>query len=318
MQLKHIPKVNFCQLPTPLIYLRRLSERFGANIFIKRDDLTGGLFGGNKERMLEYILARAQNSTVVVTVGTENSNHCRLTASCANKLGLKTELVIIKSTQGGASSVNAAWLKQLGAIMHATSKRDVPETIERCLASLLKRGEKPYFIPAGGHTKEGVFAYAAAAIEAHEQFKAHNINPDYIVVPAGTGTTQAGLVLGMRALGRESRIVGISVARDAERCVSEIMGITEEARAELALPYVPQEAVILYDEYIGAGYGIPTKESEEAVETVASCEGIPVDPTYNAKAFAGLFDLLRKKKLGGTVVYWLTGGLLNSNFIKNK
>jgi len=308
-------RLKVAHLPTPLEELDAISRRFkGARIMMKRDDLTGHSFGGNKERKLEFIMADVlqKKATTAVTIGTIHSNHCRLTTAFCSKLGIKTELILIKENGRLKRAGNYFLDALLGAKIHTVSVKRVGEKIQSVLRGLRKRGEKPYFIEGGGHNVLGVVGYVNALKEIKQQAEKMNIKPDYVVVPVGTGTTQAGLILGAALFNFDVKIIGISVGRRKKRCLDEISAVIKPTERYLGFRNISRNnRICVYDDYIGKGYGIPTKASVKTIQLLAETQGALIDPIYNAKAFAGMLDLISKKILRGTIVYLNTGGLPN-------
>lgn len=309
--LEAVPRLVLANLPTPLEKLNNINNQFNdITIFMKRDDLTGHCFGGNKERKLEFIMADAliKKATVVVTVGALQSNHCRMTTAIANKLHLKSELILIEndaSKKGGNYFLD----KLMGAKIHTVKVNEVGSKIEEVMKYLRDTGEVPYFIEGGGHNALGAIGYVYAINELKNQTEKMGISSDYLVLPTGTGTTQAGLVLGAGLFKYDIKIIGISVAREKGRCFQEITNIIKDTEEFLNIESTNyHQQVKVYDEYIGKGYGSPTEESTKMLNVMAEEEGLIIDPVYNAKAIAGMFDLISKKRLSGNVLYLNTGG----------
>ncbi len=306
--LSKIKRLKLANLPTPLEKLDRLGELLNVpDLYMKRDDLTGHFFGGNKERKLEFILAAAlaQQATVVVTVGVRQSNHCRLTAALANKLGLKTELILInKETDNQAEAEGNFYLdKLLQATIHQVRSTEVQAKIDQVMADLKAAGEQAYFIEGGGHSVLGVMGYAQACAEL-------NLAPDYVVLPVGTGTTHAGLLLGKRIFNLDFKIIGVSVSRQQERCVQEIKKLFDQGCELLGLDCEDEPpAIQVYDQYVGPGYGQCSTAGLAACQQLAQLEGVALDPIYNGKAMAGLIDLSNKSIISGKIIYLNTGGL---------
>lgn len=315
MKLENIPKIKSCFLPTPIEKLENISKIFTNNIYVKRDDLTGHHFGGNKERKLEYIMADAinKNASVIVTVGSPTSNHNMITTGFANKLGLKTELIVIKKENMENKKIsNYNICKMMGARIHEVNVDEVKNKINQLLEKLRKEGEKPYFIEGGGHNVFGTISYIKMVEELKRQTENMGINPDFIVLPVGTATTYAGILLGSNIYNLKLEVIGISIARKKNRCIKEIEKIIEETEKYLKISQTNYEKKIrIYENYIGQGYGIPYKESKSAIELLAKKEGMILDPIYNGKAMNGLLDLTSKKKLKGTIIYLNTGGVAN-------
>ena len=316
MEVEEFKRINTCFLPTPIQRLNNLSIMFKSNIFMKRDDLTGNFFGGNKERKLEYIMADvvSKKSTTIVTVGTVTSNHNRITTGFANRLGLKTELIIIeKDNIKTDENWNFKLCKIFGAKTHLVKPDQVKDKIKQVLKKLKEKGEKPYFIEGGGHNSLGLISYIEMTRELMQQMEIFEIKPDYIVLPVGTGTTYAGILMGCKIFNYNGiKPIGISIARNKNRCIEEIKSVIKETEKQLKNQVFDYSSKIkIFDEYIGKGYGHPTKKSEKTIKTLAEKEGILLDPIYNSKAMSGLIDLVSNKKIDGDIIYINTGGIPN-------
>ncbi len=325
MQLGRIPRLRLGEYPTPLAELPNLSRVLRQRIFIKREDLLGIALGGNKVRKLEYALAeaQAQRATAIVTSGAVQSNHVRLTIACANRLGLKT-YVVLRGERPERPTGNLLLDHILGAAeihwvdpkRYATREELVRATEARAwelAEELRKQGETPYVIPNGCQPLHSALAYAGCVLELLEQMRALNLAPDVIVTACGTAGTQTGLILGSLLFAQgQIRVVGISVSGKAETLRERIRQNLEEALRflEVDLP-VPKQAVEVYDDYVGPGYAVPTPAMREAVELLARAEGILLDPVYTGKAMAGLLDLARRGAFrpGENVVFLHTGGV---------
>jgi len=316
MKIEEFKRINSCFLPTPIHRLNNFSDLLESNIFMKRDDLTGNFFGGNKERKLEYIMADAisKKSTTIVTVGSVTSNHNRITAGFANRIGLKTELIIIeKENINTLENWNYKLCKKLGAEIHIVKKNEVKEKIKNVIKNVEKKGEKPYFIEGGGHNILGTISYIEMVRELFHQMKYLELIADYIVLPVGTGTTYAGIIMGCKIFNYENvKVIGISIARDKKRCIEEISAIIKDTEENLKTKICDYSSNInIYDNYIGDGYSIPTKKSKNAIKIIAEKEGIILDPIYNGKALSGLIELISDKKINGNIIYINTGGIPN-------
>jgi D-cysteine desulfhydrase family pyridoxal phosphate-dependent enzyme len=302
--------------PTPLHAMSRLSGHLGGpRLLVKRDDLTGFALGGNKVRKLELFLgeARATGADVLLTAGGHQSNHARITAAAAARAGLGCVLVL----SGGAPAAysgNLALDRLFGAeLRFVASGPEREPALARTAAELRAAGRRPLLIPIGGSTPLGALGYVEAAREAARQLQTLGLPPTApltIIHGSSSGGTQAGLVVGCRLAELGARVIGVSADEtraDLTRMVAEIVGPLAE---RLGVPVPPAEAVDVRDEYVGAGYGLPTPASEEAARLFARLEGIALDPTYGAKAAAGLVDLVARGALGRdeTVLFWHTGG----------
>ena len=306
--------------PTPLHPLPRLGARLagragGPRLLVKRDDLTGFALGGNKVRKLEFYLAeaRATGADVLLTAGGHQSNHARVTAAAAARAGLDCVLVL----SGGPPAAwtgNLALDRLFGAEVRfvATGPERMP-ALHTLAAELRAAGRRPLLIPIGGSTPLGALGYVDAAREAAAQLAALAVPPAApvtMVHGSSSGGTQAGLLVGVRAAGLAARVIGVSADETRADLTRMVTAIAGALAASLGVPAPPDDAVEVLDAYVGDGYGIPTPASREAATLFARLEGIALDPTYGAKAAAGLVDLFRRGAFGGddTVVFWHTGG----------
>ena len=314
----NIPRRRLINLNTPVERLERLQRAIpGApQLWIKRDDLTGYLGGGNKLRKLEYVVADAlsRGATTIVTTGSITSNLARTTALIARRLGLKCELIL---SGGDPRSAHANWrvAELLGVRVHhvaASSERAsrMNEVAERLEAS----GERVYQIPLGASNEIGSFGMVSAfeelgiqQFEVGEQF-------DAIVFATSSGGTQAGLEVGKRLFNYpDLRLLGVSADDPADTIKENVLLATGPMLTMLGRSDVPAADELVVDEsFIGAGYAKPTRESEEAARLFAETEGVLLDPTYTSKAAAGLVEYCREGrfKQKDKVLFWHTGGLL--------
>lgn len=326
VQIGAIKRVSLGIFPTPLQELKCLSSFLnGPRIFIKRDDLDGLGLGGNKLRKLEYAMAEAreEGATAVITTGAVQSNHCRLVTAAANKLGLKTSLVLVGEEPRIATG-NLLLDKILGAAeIHYVLKPDaygnikegsdpVDEKVQEIEERLISQGEEPYYIPNGCSPLHGALGYANCVRETVDQLHKLNLAPDYFVTACGSASTQGGLILGSKLYcGGMAQVIGISISRSRDQLITKIEEALNEASAFLGLGCKTTQEVIVYDNYLGDGYGLPTQAMKEAVELVGRKEGIILDPVYTGKAMAGLIDLVQKGEFQKqeVVVFIHTGGI---------
>lgn len=313
MQFARLPRLRLAQLPTPLEEAGRLEQHFpGVRLFLKRDDLTGPVLGGNKARKLEFLLAdaRQQGAAVVLTVGAAQSNHARLTAGLAARLGLEC-ILVLEGTEPEEKQGNLLLDRLLGAEVRFAGARPAQEVMEEMAAGLRGQGRRPYAIPVGGSTPLGALAYCLAMEEMLCQASSLGIVVHRVYVANGSAGTQAGLVLGARVLDPTLRVIGISVSRSSGECRLRVADLATGAAALLGLPLtVLPGDVEVRDGYVGPGYGIPTPSCLEAIDLLARYEGVLLDPVYTGKAMAALLDDLRRGEVkeGENVVFWHTGG----------
>lgn len=326
MQIGAINRVNLGLFPTPLQELRALSSYLGGpKIFMKRDDLDGLGLGGNKLRKLEYAMAEAreQGASAVITAGAVQSNHCRLVTAAANRLGLKTYLVL-RGEEPKLATGNLLVDKILGAAeIHYVPKTGaygeakegegpVEQKVRELEERLRSQGEVPYYIPNGCRPLHGALGYAGCVREVIDQLFPLNLAPDYFVTACGSTSTQGGLILGSELYCQGmAKVVGISISGPRERLVEKIRNSLAEVCDFLGLEGGFTQDIIVYDDYIGEGYGLPTPAMREAVELLARKEGIILDPVYTGKAMAGLLDLTQKGlfRREDVVVFIHTGGV---------
>ena len=320
-QLGRFPRVALGQTPTPLTYLARLSEELGRPVYIKRDDDLGPGLGGNKTRKLAYLLAEAQGvgARKVVTFGGLQSNHARITAAAANRLGLEAHLFYFEKRPSRLTG-NLLINDLLGAKLHFLpigGGSDGSMTLERTirLVRLLARlwaGEN-YFIPVGGHTWLGCLGYVEAAVEIQEQAAALGLEEARLVSAAGTGGTLAGLWAGLTLLDSSIRPLGIDVGKLWKGFAASIAGLAGEICEQLgeSRPFSALDAPLVENRYVGERYGLPSPAGNEALRFLAQTEGILLDPVYTAKAFAGMLDLVKRGDLGQKepLIFLHSGGL---------
>ncbi len=310
------PRYPLGIFPTPLVEAPRLAAALGGpRLFIKRDDMTGFGFGGNKIRILEFFLAQAvdEGADVIVTAGGPQSNHVRATAAAARLAGLDVAAVLHDSrpaeTQG-----NLLLDELLDVTLHFTNSPDralVDQQIEVVAEALRQAGRKPYVIPRGGATPLGALGYVRCVQELNEQLAALDLRPDWLVLATGSCGTQAGLLAGARLYGAPYRVLGVTVSRPLAECLVRVGALAHQAAELVGQPVdIAEEDVRVLDGYIGPGYGIPTPECATAIRLAARTEGLFLDPTYTGKGLAGLIGEIQAGRIGPdeTVVFLHTGG----------
>ncbi len=314
-KIEKLPRVKLVNLPTPLQEMPRLAKLLnGSRLWIKRDDCTDLAFGGNKERKAEFTLADAlsKKADVVITTGGIQSNHVRATTAAANKLGLKTVLVIYgkkpREYDGNLllDYLLGADIRFVGAAgpKFSLKSKDIADELK-------KKGHIPYVIPGGASYPVGAIAYVNAMLELFDQANDLGLKIDYIIHAAGSGGTQAGLILAGKALKSKIRVLGMCDEPDGDWLVKKTVGIADGTAKLLDLKVaVRPKDVILIDDYAGEHYGALTSEALEAIKLVAQTEGILLDPVYTGKAMAGLINMIKRKRFRkeDNVVFIHTGG----------
>jgi D-cysteine desulfhydrase family pyridoxal phosphate-dependent enzyme len=307
------PRVDLISRPTPLRKLERLSARLGGpEIYIKRDDLTGLAFGGNKSRKLEFIVRDMieKKADVVITWAGLQSNWCMQTAAAARTFGIKPVLILFKPEDQPATADGNVLLDiildadirlmeaEKGKLVHAALAMDILDAVGK---EARGQGHRPYLVPIGGSLVRGdmdkplgAISYVAAFAELLDQMRSGGVEPDYVVHATGSGATQAGLVVGARALTGNCRILGISVSDPKGPFSDDVLEIARAADEALGLGLdVLAGDIVVFDEYLGEGYGIVDRAVAETIRLVFQTEGIVLDPVYTAKAMIGLIDLVK-------------------------
>jgi D-cysteine desulfhydrase len=294
--------------PTPLEPAPRLSSHLGlrpGDLWIKRDDLTGLGGGGNKVRKLEHLCAEAlrASATMLVTSGAAQSNHARITAAAAARLGLGCTLVLAGPPPARASG-NVALDALFGADLVWVPETGDLELVERSEAEtqrLTDEGHRVSLIPYGGSSVTGAFGYVDCGRELLDQMPGVR----HVVVAVGSGGTMAGLVA---TLGPE-RVLGIDAGAlpDPGGRVRELVGGLADGGVGSRRP----ASLRLRSDQVGPGYGILTPGATDALLAAARCEGLVLDPVYTAKALSGLAASVADGDVGSgePVVFVHTGGL---------
>jgi 1-aminocyclopropane-1-carboxylate deaminase/D-cysteine desulfhydrase-like pyridoxal-dependent ACC family enzyme len=286
----------------------------GPRLLVKRDDAIGFAFGGNKVRKIRLVAADAlaREADTLITAGGVQSNHARVTAAAAAKLGLRAVLVA-NGPEPERPTANALLARLLGAEIRYVATREARATeMESAAAAERAAGRRPYVIPIGASTPLGAAAFAHAITELLEQIPA----PDVIVHASSSGGTQAGLIAGCTLANLRTRVWGISADEPAAALAAEISkilaGLDEliGPTGREGRPSLTQARIDVDDRFVGGGYGVPTAESREAADLLARTEAIVLDQTYTAKAMAGLIAQVRAGTFDAaqTVLFWHTGG----------
>jgi 1-aminocyclopropane-1-carboxylate deaminase/D-cysteine desulfhydrase-like pyridoxal-dependent ACC family enzyme len=314
-----LPRVHLGIMPTPLEHLPRLSAELGGPpIYVKRDDLTGLAFGGNKTRMLELSLADAQanNAEVIVFGAAVQSNYCRQLAAACAKLGLELHLVLRPEREIDKTEIQGNHLLQrlFGAKVTLLESNDRPaqQVAIAAYAEQLRAAGRRVYLPRRPETVDlDVIAYAESALEVVRQCRAAGIAPAYLYTTA-YDTTQAGMVLGLNYLESGIHVRGFTpIGGAAAERIQRMVEMTNQAAARLGLPFEVSAADFDNDEsFVGERYGIPTPEGLAALQLVARTEGILLDPVYTSKGMAALIADIRSGKLAQDqpVVFLHTGG----------
>lgn len=309
---------------TPIEHLPRLTAALGGKveIYAKREDCNSGLaMGGNKLRKLEYIVPDAIKSgaDTLVSIGGVQSNHTRMVAATAAKIGMKC-VVVQESWVPHEDAVydrvgNILMTRLMGAdsrIVEDGFDIGIRKSWEDAIQSVKDAGGKPYGIPAGASVHPyGGLGYVSFAEEVRAQEAELGFKFDYVVVCVVTGSTQAGMIVGFAADDRATRVIGIDASGTLEQTRSQVREIVDRTAklVELGRDVRDDEIVILPD-YAYPAYGVPSKETNEAIRLAARTEAMITDPVYEGKSMQGMIDLVKKGYFpeGSKVLYAHLGG----------
>lgn len=330
-KLARFPQVKLASLPTPIAKLENLSQELGGpEVLVKRDDLTGLAFGGNKSRKLEFIIADAlkKGADTIITWASLQSNWCLQLAAAARKHGLRPILVLFQTYDLPFSydgNLLLDFLVEAEIQVRETKEKGKSVNQEKAFSLLKeiaeeekKKGRKPYVVSVGGSATGGdmdrplgALAYLKAMVEIAEQLSGVNKKVSHIVIASGSGATQAGLLVGAKALGLETEIIGICVSDKKEEFLPQVKAIVLKLIETLQIEVeIDDREIILFDEYIREGYGVVNKEVAEVIRLVLKREGLVLDPVYTSKAMIGLIDLVKKGYFASKdrVLFIHTGG----------
>jgi 1-aminocyclopropane-1-carboxylate deaminase/D-cysteine desulfhydrase-like pyridoxal-dependent ACC family enzyme len=299
--------------PTPVQLLAPLSP-VGSQLWVKRDDLTNPVYGGNKVRKLEWVLGEAlsRGHRRVVSVGGAGSHHMLATTHFGRAAGIAVEGVLVP--QPASEHVTEVLRASLAQGLKAFPVRSWAAAIP-ALAGRIANGA--HLVTVGGSSVTGAMGYVDAARELATQVRAGELpEPDVCVVALGSGGTAAGLVAGLEAEGLRTRVVGVCVsqppwvlrlvtlylARACARRVRSAHACARPARAGSRLRL--RERLVVDRRFLGRGYGYETDEGRAATSD-ASRVGLTLDPTYTAKAFACALWYVRSRA-ARVVLYWHT------------
>lgn len=299
---------------TPLYLDRHLSSLSTNNVYIKRDDIFPILGGGSKGRKLYYILKKALDDkiTTVVTCGSNESSHLRATVILCSQLGLNS-ISIIHDQPLQHPTHNLKLINHFSDEIIYCNLNEVKETMDKAINDSIQRNERPLYIYGGGHSVEGTYAYYSAMKRIYDSKQIKDL--DIIVVASGTGTTQAGLQIGLSKYFPKAKLIGISIARTKERGINAINKAIEEFSIYHKESINEQcHDIILDDRFLFGGYGKITEDSNEILLNYSKKLGFGLDSTYSGKAFLGLLSYLDEVE-NKNILFWNTGS--NLNFMEN-
>lgn len=304
---------------TPLDFLPRMSDSLGIELYIKRDDMTPLATGGNKLRKLEYLLhdAQTKGATTLLTVGGVQTNHGRLTAAVAAAHGLGCTILCIDEYPGEISA-NLLLDRLMGAKVIIRKSDGRPEGVQlddlvaKTTAALEAKGETVYSIPVGGSNLIGLLGYVDCGLELARQTYLAGLEDATVVSAVGSMGTYLGLFCGFKHVRSPLRLKGVAISNFDEAKKARLLEYFKEARQLFGFDFDAQAGDFDVDYgYVRGGYNLPSREVRQAVQHLASLEGILLDPCYTGKTFAGLMDMVREGKIakGSKVIFLHTGGV---------
>ena len=320
-RLDDLPRARLCRTPTPIEAMPNLAARFrGVELYVKRDDLTGLAFGGNKVRQLEFYMGEAQdqNADTILITGAIQSNFVRLAAAAARKLGMDCHVQLEERVPTTdplyRNSGNVLLNRLLGATLYTYSEGEDEEGADRRIgeiaAGLEAEGRRPYVIHlAPGHAPLGALGYVVVGREIAEQIAAEGLDIDEVVLASGSGNTHAGTLFGLRAMGCDLPVTGICVRRGADLQHGRITARCREIADYLGIaPVVDEADVRLIDDFLAPGYGQLNPPTVDAIRMAAECEALILDPVYTGKTMAGFIQRAREGNAGRKLLFIHTGG----------
>ena len=324
MILDKFKKYNLTFGETPIEFLPWLSKILGNNlqVYTKRDDCNSGLaFGGNKLRKLEYIIPDAIDSgaDTLVSIGGVQSNHTRMVAAVAAKIGMKCRLVQEKWVPHHDAVYDRVGNILLTKLMGADSRLvddgfdiGIRKSWEDAIQSVKDEGGVPYGIPAGASVhKYGGLGYVGFAEEVRKQEQDLGFKFDYIIVCVVTGSTQGGMIVGFAEDNRADKVIGIDASGTLDQTRAQVRDIVTNTALLVELGReIKDDEIVIISAYAYPAYGVPSEETNNAIRLAARLEGMITDPVYEGKSMQGLIDLASKNYFpkGSKILYAHLGG----------
>lgn len=315
-----LPHLSLGEFPTPVVHCEGLGPAVGLDgLYIKRDDISGPVYGGNKVRKLEFLFgqAKAIGAKEVMTFGFAGSNHALCTAIYARQSGLRSISMLLPQVNSSSLQRNLLLGHAFGAeLNYYPNKAAIAIGVAwQSMRHRLRYGKTPMIIPAGGSSPVGVVGFVNAAFELREQVRAGELpEPDVVYVAVGSMGSTAGLAIGLKAAGMKTRVEPVRVIEPALANRAALTTLVDKTLALLdksdpafpKLSFTPEE-LVLREDYYGERYAQYTPECVEAMKLAYDAEGVRLDGTYSAKALAAVVGDARRGILKGkTVVFWDT------------
>jgi len=314
-----LPYIELGSFPTPVQDLEHLANDIGASrLFVKRDDISGHPYGGNKVRKLEFLLGEAirRGAKEVLTFGCVGSNHCLATSVYAKQVGLGSISMLLPQPNAYCVRDNLLANHAHGAELHLyrSMPRAALGTVRQLMQHRWKGGRWPMVIPPGGSSMPGVVGFVNAAFELKEQIvRGEAPEPDLIYVAAGTMGTAGGLILGLKAAELKSHVVGIAVgdqrfvnARKTLALIRKTNSFLSSFDQSFPKCSFSESDIEIRHQFVGPGYAHFTEEGMAAVSRMQQLEGIRLEGTYTGKTLAGLVHDVAEEGRNGTILFWNT------------
>lgn len=333
MKLTELERIHVGYLDTPLEYMPNLTKELGkGKLYVKRDDMTGLAFGGNKARKLDYLVKDALDHgyNALMTFGGVQTNHGRMTVAAAVRYNMKP-ILVLTGPKPDYCSGNLILDRMMGADVHfidTTAYADLPEPeksektaaflaqeTEKIVAEYEKQGIHPYNVPVGGSSLVGAAGYINAIPEIMKQMKEQGIEARYLVCGYGSMGTFGGLLAGAKYFKAPFEVIGIPVS-PAYRSPEQVAEFIDKLSAEyeLGIHVTPEEVRIETgapeEPYYGIAYNVPDPVTQQYMALLARTEGLFTDPCYTGKIFHGFVDLVRSGKIpeGENAIFLHSGG----------
>jgi D-cysteine desulfhydrase len=316
---ERLPRVPLSAGPSPVAPLAKLSAALGRDdVWLKNDGLFGTVYGGNKPRKLQFVLADAlrRGARTVLTTGTIGTNHGLATALYARELGLEAALLLAYEEPSPDAVATLLRMAAAGARIHYTRSYPLTALVAPYYIARyrLRDGRTPYLLGPGGSSPLAALGYVDAAFELAEQVRNGELpEPAWVVVPLGTGGTVAGLLAGFRLAGLDARIVAVTATRAPTTWRPAVMRLARATARRVAREsgdreagHVRLEGLRIEARWLGPGFGRESAPGAAAQAMLDDLEGLHLDPVYTAKSMAALIDLSRAGGLAGPVLFWHT------------
>ena len=289
---------------------------YDCHIKVVRDDIFPYIGGGSKARKaLEYeSYLKKEGYNAVVTCGGIQSNHNRAMALMCARNGWKCHLCIQGTKKRFLSEKGNALIDRMsGAVCQFVNPENTSKAMDDAMSSLTNSGHNPFYVTGGGHDLPGGIAYVKAIIELHKICEKINYEPDYIFLASGTGSTQAGILVGLDIVGwNNTKVVGISVARTQERGTDVITSFANMLASHYGIKKDYASAIIFKDNYLFGGYERFSEEMSSFLDKTMTETGLIFDTTYSGKGFYGMVQEIKKNNLfNKNILFWHTGGIMN-------